>query len=83
MDLFEFEDSLVYKASSRTARTLHRETLSRKTKNKQMKKPSNLCVYSLTARVFVVMNLFCRIILALKLNTSLLLSTAIHQAGEL
>ena len=37
-DLSEFEASLVYKASSRTARTVtHRETLSRKTKPKQTK----------------------------------------------
>jgi hypothetical protein len=34
----EFEASLVYKVSARTARATHRETLSRKTKKKKKKK---------------------------------------------
>jgi hypothetical protein len=37
VELCEFEDSLVYKASSRIARTVHPETLSQKTKDKANK----------------------------------------------
>ena len=36
---WEAEASLVYKVSSRTARGLHRETLSRKERKKKEKKP--------------------------------------------
>ena len=37
VNLCEFEDSLVYRVNSRTARTLHRENLSQKTKNNKQK----------------------------------------------
>jgi hypothetical protein len=38
VDLCEFEASLVYRVSSRTAKNTHRETLSQKTKQKNKQK---------------------------------------------
>ena len=42
MDLYEFKASLVYRVSSRTARAPHRNSVSKKSKIKQMKETTRL-----------------------------------------